>query len=304
MKSGFTLIELSIVLVIIGLIAGGVLVGRDLISAAEIRAQIAQIDQLNQATNAFKLKYGYLPGDIPDAPAVSYGFSGRGIYPGQGDGNGIIIGNTAEGETGNYGWAMNGGETNLFWTDLSDAKLILYSFTQYNPYGPPGPDITGSDIALYLPLAKIGRNNYIYAWSGGWMGATWPDLNSDSFNYFGISAIDGIHEWAFINSRAGMTVQEAYSMDTKIDDGMPQSGAVTAMYVGNIYQNNTVVVDWAAALSNPAGGAGEPNGNAPTTSPTPYDPTNCYDNNDQTGSQLYSLKNADTMNCALSFRFQ
>jgi prepilin-type N-terminal cleavage/methylation domain-containing protein len=43
-QSAFTLIELSIVLVIIGLIVGGVLTGRDLISAAETRATIAQIE--------------------------------------------------------------------------------------------------------------------------------------------------------------------------------------------------------------------------------------------------------------------
>ena len=42
-KQGFTLIELSIVLVIIGLIVGGVLVGQDLIKGAEIRATVAQI---------------------------------------------------------------------------------------------------------------------------------------------------------------------------------------------------------------------------------------------------------------------
>lgn len=44
-QSGFTLIELSIVLVIIGLIVGGVLVGRDLIKAAEVRAQVSQIEK-------------------------------------------------------------------------------------------------------------------------------------------------------------------------------------------------------------------------------------------------------------------
>lgn len=39
-KAGFTLVELAIVLVIIGLIIGGVLVGRDLIKAAELRASL------------------------------------------------------------------------------------------------------------------------------------------------------------------------------------------------------------------------------------------------------------------------
>ena len=43
---GFTLIEMSIVLVIIGLVVGGVLVGQDLIRAAYERAQISQIENI------------------------------------------------------------------------------------------------------------------------------------------------------------------------------------------------------------------------------------------------------------------
>ena len=78
MKKGFTLIEMSIVLVIIGLIIGGVLLGRDLISAAAVRAQIAQIEKYNAAVNTFKGKYGYLPGDIPDPYASRFGFKARG----------------------------------------------------------------------------------------------------------------------------------------------------------------------------------------------------------------------------------
>jgi len=46
--SGFTLIELSIVLVIIGLIVGAILVGQDLIKAAEIRSTISQVGKTTQ----------------------------------------------------------------------------------------------------------------------------------------------------------------------------------------------------------------------------------------------------------------
>ena len=92
-SAGFTLIELSIVLVVIGLLVGGVLVGRDLMAASAIRAQISQIEKYQQAVNTFKGKYGYLPGDIPAPEASRFGFSARGTFLGMGDGNGIIEGN-------------------------------------------------------------------------------------------------------------------------------------------------------------------------------------------------------------------
>ena len=74
-NSGFTLIELSIVLVIIGLIVGGVLVGQNLIAAATVRAQITQIEKYNQAVNTFYGKYQALPGDMNVATASQYGFT-------------------------------------------------------------------------------------------------------------------------------------------------------------------------------------------------------------------------------------
>lgn len=80
---GFTLIELSIVLVIIGLIVGGVLVGQSLINAAAVRAQVTQIEKFNSVVNTFYGKYGYLPGDLPAGPAAQFGFASRGSYAGE-----------------------------------------------------------------------------------------------------------------------------------------------------------------------------------------------------------------------------
>ena len=96
---GFTLIEISIVLVIIGLIIGGVLVGRDLINAAAIRAQISQIEKYNTAVNTFKVKFNALPGDMNATTATAFGFTPRGTdcggsaCPSEGDGNGVLEGN-------------------------------------------------------------------------------------------------------------------------------------------------------------------------------------------------------------------
>src|ERR1700722_19638100 len=110
-SSGFTLIELSIVLVIIGLIVGGVLVGRDLIEAAAIRAQISQIEKYQTAVNTLRAKYEYLTGDMPDPAASACGFYPRGLYAGEGDGNGVIEGVSAPAPNSNEGYIIFSGET-------------------------------------------------------------------------------------------------------------------------------------------------------------------------------------------------
>src|SRR5579872_3532957 len=97
-QSGFTLIEISIVLIVIGLLVGGILTGLDLINTAAQSAQIAQIQKYQTAVNLFQIKYnGYLPGDIPNPYASNFGFQSRGTAAGEGDGNGLIEGLTGSG---------------------------------------------------------------------------------------------------------------------------------------------------------------------------------------------------------------
>src|ERR1700722_6343740 len=119
--AGFTLIEMSIVLVIIGLVVGGVLVGQDLIRAAYVRAQITQIEKFNSAANTFYGKYQALPGDLNQSVATTFGFAARGLQPGQGDGNGILMNGLGGWQ---YGYCQGVGEVMMFWVDLSTAGLI------------------------------------------------------------------------------------------------------------------------------------------------------------------------------------
>ena len=65
MRKGFTLVELSIVLVIIGLLIGGILVGQSMISTSKVVAFVSQIQHIDAEVEAFKAKYNYLPGDAP-----------------------------------------------------------------------------------------------------------------------------------------------------------------------------------------------------------------------------------------------
>lgn len=66
-QRGFTLVELSIVLLIIGLITGGITGGATLIKQAKIRSIINDINVISTAINAFKTQFNALPGDFNNA---------------------------------------------------------------------------------------------------------------------------------------------------------------------------------------------------------------------------------------------
>jgi prepilin-type N-terminal cleavage/methylation domain-containing protein len=281
--AGFTLIELSIVLVIIGLVVGGVLVGQDLIKAAQVRATITQIEKLNTAVNTFYVKYGYLPGDIPNPSAVALGFAARGTNCGQGDGNGIIESYNSGACNGSGAW----GETTMFWEDLTYANgqnlnLIEGSFSTATSTTFPAGQVTGSAINLYLPQAKLGQGNYIYAYSGGGFASSWV---SDNINYFGLGAVTDMEDpGSGFSAGTGLTVQQAYNIDKKLDDAVPNTGNVIVQYVSS----GTVV--------GPANNTGPTTGNA----------SSCYDNGGNAGTaQTYDAYGGNTnLNCALSFVMQ
>ena len=320
MRAGFTLIEMSIVLVIIGLVVGGVLVGQDLIRAAYVRAQISQIEKFNTAVNTFYGKYGALPGDLNAQVAETNGFAARGTVPfsgvicgGQGDGNGLLQSCNVYNGGGVGSW-FGTFEQEYFWSDLSYANglninLIEGSFK-------PGSALNVKALSKVFPGAKIEAGNFVLAWSGGWM--DWYggiSGASDGKNYFTVGAVRNILPGSHPTMDMGLTVREAYDIDRKIDDGFPQLGRVTALFPGTNY-------DWASAqasdsVANATGGlsglADGTTGAGPVTDPNNVvgdtnDSTTCYDFANPSSPSLplvYSVAtNANTINCALSFQMQ
>ena len=112
-QSGFTLIEIAIVLVIIGLLLGGVLKGQELITSARVRNIISQQDGIKAAYFGFQDRFRAIPGDYPAAdaaaniPNVAVGLGGNG--------NGLL--------------ESAGGESTLAWMHLSHAGFITGNYT-------------------------------------------------------------------------------------------------------------------------------------------------------------------------------
>ncbi|MEI6729672.1 MAG: prepilin-type N-terminal cleavage/methylation domain-containing protein [Pseudomonadota bacterium] len=161
-KSGFTLIELSIVMVIIGLIVGGVFVGQDLIRAAEIRSTISQIEKYDASVMTFFGKYGEIPGDISSQNATNYGFTARSGATAHGDGNRIITGCDASGVAFDTKF---GCEVELVWHDLSDAGLIAGRFIGTDQCCDNNGALTAPHTMNdFVPAAKISRGVNINIW--------------------------------------------------------------------------------------------------------------------------------------------
>ena len=277
LEQGFTLIELSIVLVIIGLIVGGVLVGADMISAAALRATIAQIEKYNSAVNTFRTKYNELPGDMDAASAAQFGFVARAGMRGRGDNNGLLEGYYYAGSTF-YGWNQNG-ENVFFWEDLSSAGLIDGQFNTATDATYSG-NITSSSsppLSAFLPAAKLGGGNYFVVYSFGS-----PINATTGINYFAL-LVPTIAANSNLTATPGLSVSQAYNIDKKVDDGLPLSGKITTNFISG-------------------GATSPPIVTSPNTTTSGGNSSSCYD----TTTNTYSMgqNNGANVNCALSFQMQ
>jgi len=129
-QTGFTLIEIAIVLVIIGLLLGGVLKGQELITSARVRNLISQQDGVKAAFFGFQDRFRSFPGDYTGAVTNIANIAVGACNAGIGTGNGRV---------------EAGDEARLAWEHLSKAGFITGTFTcaaadsaqttPTNPYG-------------------------------------------------------------------------------------------------------------------------------------------------------------------------
>lgn len=205
---GFTLVELSIVLVIIGLIVASVLVGGNLIKSAQLKATVTQYNEFQSAVGAFIGKYNGIPGDINGA---AYSLTGGCDDDSEGGDNNGLIEDSAGGK------ALHDGEVSCFWANLTTAGKELIPGTYDGDEGAASAtvnDVVGEN----LPAMKFGATG-------------WGVFFTGSKNYF-IAGVTGANAADSYNTSVTFVPIDAYGIDVKIDDGVPTSGAVQSRGAG------------------------------------------------------------------------
>jgi len=227
LKAGFTLIEMSIVLVIIGLIVGGIVVGQDLIHTAEVKKQIKQIQDVETQITTFRTKYNCLPGDCLNATDF-FGTTDSGGHPiVNGDGDGNILATVAYVAPECLSGAIYGSEVSQVFLQLTDASLGNYSVNGTSKVVVQGFPATVLRPRMGMLVTCTGgtlvpatfrQGNSIVLGVGS---CDSPEAVSDRIHYRIETTSD--YQGPISTDRA-MPVADMKAIDEKIDDGNPTGG--------------------------------------------------------------------------------
>lgn len=189
-QAGFSLIELAIALVIIGLVVGGVLLkGGELVESARLKAVLSQINEIRVAVATFQDRYNSLPGDYDQASEhIRSGLV-------NGKNNGVIDGKGLASES----------EAFHFWSHLAAANLI-------SDPGKSRQDKPG--FGQGVPPSKM----------GGGFTIQYEPQNDMPGHWIMLGAENGEN-----GDGALLTPLQAMHLDQKADDGNPATGKIRAL---------------------------------------------------------------------------
>ena len=194
-QSGFTLIEIAIVLVIIGLLLGGILKGQELINSARVKNLATDFRNIPTFIYAYQDKFKALPGDDPNATV----HVGAGITPAitNGNGNGVLDGT----------W---------FSTTATDETVLFWQQVRLAGLAPGITTIPGTLPGDYNP--KNASGGFIGIQSGTTVAANSPI----------VSATTGPISGAYIICSTGILGKFVKQLDTQMDDGNTETGSMMA----------------------------------------------------------------------------
>lgn len=208
--NGFTLIEIAVVLLIVGVVAGGVTTGKSLIRAAELRGIIEEVEDFRSAMFSFEAKYRGKAGDLRNATLFwgalntnnttcqSIAATGMETCNGNGDGR-ILV---------HEGFRM--------WQHLSNAGLWAGHYS-----GVAGPEGVNDAVAgQNIPISAFDDTTYMMQYSDGFF--LWFNTVKGNILFTGSTDTSGDNQpW-----RPYLTAQELSNMDIKIDDGHAVKGSI------------------------------------------------------------------------------
>lgn len=187
-QSGFTLVEMAIVLVIVGLLIGGVLKGQELINSAKVKNLANDFRNMPTLIYSYQDKFRALPGD--DAQASTHLTGGVvGSSSGATAGNGKL--------EGAWNSTTATDESYLFWQHVRLAGLA-----------------TGVTDTTATSAAYLSKNS-----SGGAIG-----IESGSNHYIKDATGSGYLSGSYVLCSQGIDGKSAKQLDTALDDGDSQTG--------------------------------------------------------------------------------
>jgi prepilin-type N-terminal cleavage/methylation domain-containing protein len=211
-RHGFTLVELSVALVIIALLVGGVLIGRDLIRTAKLRKTVSQYQQFSTAIFAFRNKFRCEPGDCVNA----YDFLGDSCGDNSSD---PLTGCNGDGDGQIYKFTDGlRGEYVKAWMHLAQAGLISGNYSGRGPLD--GSGLVLAVVGVNIPNSLLENIvwNYTYC----------DDMTSVyTGSLVNSLCLGGAHSTpTIVHNDYAIRLMDALYIDTKLDDGKPLTGKV------------------------------------------------------------------------------
>ena len=192
-NSGFSLIEISIILLIIALLSTTILVAKDLQKGAEIRAVVKEVEKIHMALNSFYDAYNVAPGDTDIIYQYWTSKCSSSSYC-NGDGDNIIEAYK---------------ESHLVWVHLVFAKFYKGNFT-----GLGDGDAQTQTAGVNVPKSSFANGQYSI------LHYHWPEFPDEHIILFGAVTAGNIGYSSVIDANS------AYEIDSKFDDGKPSEGIV------------------------------------------------------------------------------